>query len=91
MDLPPPDDLDEHGASVNYYGPVSNGNGTAIIKWVAAAAGTCLITVIGYLVIDNGSIRKEASDDRKVLMEQLTSIRERLVAIETKQQAGCPK
>lgn len=70
------------------YG-VQNGNGTAIIKWVAATAGTCFVAVVAYLFIDNASIRKEAGDDRKVLTEQLTLIRERLIAIETKQQTGC--
>ena len=89
MDKPPPDDFDEHGAAVNYYGPVSNGNGIAIIKWVASTAGLCLIAVIGFLFIDNASIRREANDDRKALTEQLVSIRERLTAIETKQQTGC--
>lgn len=71
------------------YGIQNNGNGTAIIKWVASAAGVALISVIGYLFIDNASIRKESSEDRKALTEQLTLIRERLTAIETKQETGC--
>ena len=87
------DDRDENGyprgiGMANNYG-VQNGNGTAIIKWVAASAGTCFIAVIAYLFIDNVSIRKEASDDRKALTEQLTLIRERLVAIEITQKTGC--
>lgn len=87
MDTPPPDDYNPYEVPVNYG--VQNGNGTAIIKWIAATAGTCLVGVVAYLFIDNVSIRKEASDDRKALTEQLTLIRERLVAIETKQQTGC--
>lgn len=88
MDKPPPENFDPYGDHVN-YGVVTNGNGAAIIKWVAATAGTCFVGVVAYLFIDNASIRKEAADDRKVLTEQLTLIRERLIAIETKQQTGC--
>lgn len=80
------------GVHVNYgirSVPNGNGNGTAIIKWIAATSGTCFVAVVAYLFIDNASIRREGIEDRKVLTEQLASIRERLTAIETKQQTGC--